>query len=207
MVGADGTGEGSRSQATSQRDTRKNSRPDGVLNALSSSIPSPAAQLFSPNYVPTAMASGGVSMAMLLQQHDNSDAQTHAPIQQAKSSYSSEPIPLTHGEAVLVHHFTENLGRWLDCTDATHQFTLGVPEKVKHCLILGHAVLAFAARHLKKHDIAEAAYQRCISLLIVRLNEETASHDETLLCAIVILHFYEQLNRKFEYACFAPSCL
>ena len=40
-------------------------------------------------------------------------------------------IPLTRHEALLVHHYTEHLGRWLDCTDATRQFTLGVPEKVK----------------------------------------------------------------------------
>jgi hypothetical protein len=103
-------------------------------------------------------------------------------------------MPLTHDEAVLVHHYTENLGRWLDCTDATRQFTLGVPGKVKICPVLCHAVLSFAARHRKEEVVAEAAYQRCIALLIDRLNEDAASHDETLLCAIVILRFYEQLS-------------
>ncbi|KAL6150117.1 hypothetical protein ACJBU6_11630 [Exserohilum turcicum] len=193
MVAADGTGEGGRNQATSQRDIQSSSRAGQPLDALSSSLPSPTSQLFPPYYATTAITSGGVSMAMLLQ-HDNPDTQTHTPIQQTRPIYSSQPVPLTHREAVLVHHFTENLGRWLDCTDATHQFTLGVPEKVKHCLVLGHAVLAFAARHCKQHDVAEAAYQSCISLLIMRLNDENASHDETLLCAIVILHFYEQLS-------------
>jgi hypothetical protein len=56
--------------------------------------------------------------------------------------------------------------------------------------------LSFAARHRREDAIAQAAYQRCIALLIDRLNEDTASHDETLLCAIVILRFYEQLNGK-----------
>ncbi|KAE8839010.1 hypothetical protein HRS9139_03393 [Pyrenophora teres f. teres] len=97
-------------------------------------------------------------------------------------------------KALLVHHYTEHLGRWLDCTDATRQFTLGVPEKVKHCPVLCHAVLSFAARHCREDTTAEAAYERCIALLIERLNEDAASHDETLLCAIVILRFYEQLN-------------
>jgi hypothetical protein len=103
---------------------------------------------------------------------------------------------LTQREARLVHYYSEYLGRWLDCTDATRQFTLGVPEKVKYCPVLCHAVLSFAARHRREDDIADAAYQRCIALLIDRLNEPNASHDETLLCAIVILRFYEQLNGK-----------
>jgi hypothetical protein len=115
--------------------------------------------------------------------------------------YSQNPIPLSHDEAVLVHHYTEHLGRWLDCTDATRQFTLGVPEKVKICPVLCHAVLSFAARHCKQEDVAEAAYQRCIALLIDRLNEDAASHDETLLCAIVILRFYEQLSGKNPQYC------
>ncbi|KAF3047682.1 hypothetical protein E8E12_011367 [Didymella heteroderae] len=76
----------------------------------------------------------------------------------------------------------------------TTEFSLGVPEKVKSCPVLCYAVLSFAARHRREDDIADAAYQRCIALLIDRLNEPNASHDETLLCAIVILRFYEQLN-------------
>jgi hypothetical protein len=108
--------------------------------------------------------------------------------------FSTTPVALTHDEALLVHHYTEHLSRWLDCTDATRQFTLGVPEKVKLCPVLCHAVLSFAARHRKEDITAQTAYQRCIALLIDRLNEDAASHDETLLCAIVILRFYEQLN-------------
>jgi len=91
---------------------------------------------------------------------------THVPegMSEDVRAYSTTPKPLTHHEALLVHHYTEYLGRWLDCTDASRQFTLSVSEK------------------------------RCITLLIDRLNEDAASHDETLLCAIVILRFYEQLN-------------
>ncbi|KAJ4365684.1 hypothetical protein N0V83_008304 [Neocucurbitaria cava] len=112
----------------------------------------------------------------------------------SKAAAAHEPIPLTHDEALLVHHYTEHLGRWLDCTDATRQFTLGVPEKVKSCPVLLNAVLSFAARHRRDDNTATIAYQRCINLLIKRLDEDAASHDETLLCAIVILRFYEQLS-------------
>ena len=125
---------------------------------------------------------------------------THMPegMPEGTRAYSTTPIPLTHEEAILVHHYTEYLGRWLDCTDATRQFTLGVPEKLKLCPVLCHAVLSFAARHRRDAVTADNAYQRCIALLIERLDEDAASHDETLLCAIVILRFYEQLNGMSE---------
>jgi hypothetical protein len=137
---------------------------------------------------------------------DPSLLQPHMP--QGTRPYSKTPIPLTHDEAVLVHHYTEYLGRWLDCTDATRQFTLGVPGKVKLCPVLCHAVLSFAARHRKDAAAAEAAYHRCIALLIDRLNEDAASHDETLLCAIVILRFYEQLSGEHTptHACASSNC-
>lgn len=125
-----------------------------------------------------------ISVASLLRQ----------PIPESTHSYSQDTVPLTHSEARLVHYYTEHLGRWLDCTDATRQFTLGIPEKVKSYPVLCHAVLSFAARHRRDDAVAEAAYQRCIASLIDRLNEPNASHDETLLCSIVVLRFYEQLT-------------
>ncbi|KAF3004873.1 hypothetical protein E8E13_005830 [Curvularia kusanoi] len=125
-----------------------------------------------------------ISVASLLRQ----------PVPEAVLSYSQGDFQLTQKEARLVHYYSEFLGRWLDCTDATRQFTLGVPEKVRKCSVLCHSVLSFAARHRREDAIADAAYQRCIALLIRRLNEPNASHDETLLCAIVILRFFEQLN-------------
>lgn len=137
--------------------------------------------------------------------HTSADHRRPEGMPEGTRPYSPHPVPLTHEEALLVHHYTEHLGRWLDCTDATRQFTLGVPEKVKQCPVLCHAVLCFAARHCRKDRTAEAAYQRCIALLIERLNEDAASHDETLLCAIVILRFYEQLNGKFPCASLSGS--
>jgi hypothetical protein len=120
------------------------------------------------------------------------------PISRGMLDHTHTQAPLTNHEARLVHYYSEYLGRWLDCTDATRQFTLGVPEKVKQCPVLCNAVLSFAARHRREDITAETAYQRCIALLIDRLNEDAASHDETLLCAIVILRFYEQLNGRLQ---------
>lgn len=177
------------SRAISPREQEgwRESRPESSSEAPSVSISpsdqnSPAAPFLTA--ASRGKASGSVPVSSLLKPQ----------LLQGTRPFSKEPIALTHDEAVLVHHYTEHLGRWLDCTDATRQFTLGVPEKVKKCPILCHAVLSFAARHRKDNESAQLSYQRCIALLINRLNEETASHDETLLCAIVILRFYEQLN-------------
>ncbi|USP73130.1 hypothetical protein yc1106_00404 [Curvularia clavata] len=186
---ADVVGEGSRSQPTSHRNIRKNNQTERMSD---SPFPSGATPLFPgpPYYDPKAKDTRGeVSMAAFLEQESSL---TRPPT--GTTGHASEYIPLTHEEAVLVHHYSEHIGRWLDCTDATNQFTLGVPEKVALCPVLRHAVIALAARHSRNNATADAAYQRCISLLILRLNEENASHDETLLCAIVILHFYEQLS-------------
>lgn len=105
-----------------------------------------------------------------------------------------EPLHITRREAKLVHHYAEHLGRWLDGTDPARQFTLRVPVQVKFCPILLHSIVCFAARHCEDSATADEAYQRCIALLIERLNLDTATHDDDLLCAIVILRFFEQLN-------------
>jgi hypothetical protein len=107
---------------------------------------------------------------------------------------TQQPLSITRHEASMVHHYAQHLGRWLDGTDATRQFTLKIPQQVKHCPILLQATLCFAGRHLKDEETTMKAYGHCISLLIERLNLNTATQDEDLLCAIVILRFFEQLN-------------
>jgi hypothetical protein len=183
-------GEGSqpsRSNSPSRRNDRPETTSESISQSASDPSPNESAGIHSPGSPwETRTTASSVSVASLLRQ----------PLPRGTRPYSQDPVPLTHKEARLVHYYSEHLGRWLDCTDATRQFTLGVPEKVKYCPVLCHAVLSFAARHRREDDIADAAYQRCIALLIDRLNEPSASHDETLLCAIVILRFYEQLNGK-----------
>ncbi|KAH1268880.1 hypothetical protein KXX33_001320 [Aspergillus fumigatus] len=102
--------------------------------------------------------------------------------------------PLTHREAYLVHHFATHLGYWLDCTDASRQFTRKIPILVKQSPILLHAVLSYAARHVGDAELAEQAHERCVELLIPSLSSEKVADDDILLCAIVILRVFEQLN-------------
>ncbi|CAG5188981.1 uncharacterized protein ALTATR162_LOCUS12076 [Alternaria atra] len=61
------------------------------------------------------------------------------------------------------------------------------PKSRKNCRTDG-------ASEDQKEATADAAYQRCVALLIEQLSEDAVSHDETLLCAVVVLRFYEQLN-------------
>jgi hypothetical protein len=46
--------------------------------------------------------------------------------------------------------------------------------------------------------MAEQAYERCVELLIPFLSSETVADDDILLCTIVILRVFEQLNGKSE---------
>ncbi|KAJ6129425.1 hypothetical protein N7512_002205 [Penicillium capsulatum] len=102
--------------------------------------------------------------------------------------------PLTYKEAYLVHHFATHLGHWLDCTDASRQFTRKIPILVKQSPILRHAVLSYAARHVGDAETAERAHECCVELLIPSLSSESVVDDDILLCAIVILRVFEQLN-------------
>jgi hypothetical protein len=110
--------------------------------------------------------------------------------------FSQKISALTHNEALLFRHFTVHLTRWLDCTNAMRLMTLRVPEMAREFPILRHAILCFAARHRREDRTAEAAYQRCITLLIDHLNEDSASYDEMVLIAVILLHFADQLNGK-----------
>jgi hypothetical protein len=108
--------------------------------------------------------------------------------------FLQKPMDLTRDEGLLFHHFTVHLGNWLDCTSASRKLTLKVPEMARQSPSLFYAVLCFAARHRGEEKTAEAAYQRCITLLIEHLDEKSAIHDEMLLTAVIILHFADQLN-------------
>jgi hypothetical protein len=111
-----------------------------------------------------------------------------------RSHYSQMPITLTYDEALLFKHFIVHLVRWLDCTDASCRFAIIVPEKAMKCPLLCRAVLCFAGRHRREDKTAETAYQRCITMLVDRLNMSSVSHDETLLLAVLMLHFADQLE-------------
>ena len=105
---------------------------------------------------------------------------------------------LQYTDAVYVHHFATQLGRWLDCTDATRQFTLKIPHLVRSEPILLHAMMCFAARHMKQPEVAAWAHEQCVELLISRLSTPNIDTDDTILCAIVILRVYEQLDGEWS---------
>jgi hypothetical protein len=75
------------------------------------------------------------------------------------------PISLTYDEALLFHHF----------------ITQSVSEKARESRILYYAVLCFAARHRGEDRAAETAYERCVTLLIDRINKGSARYDEMML--------------------------
>ncbi|KAF2787521.1 hypothetical protein K505DRAFT_411392 [Melanomma pulvis-pyrius CBS 109.77] len=164
-----------------------------VSSTASSSAPRPQTASTSPFLRSPADSSttGGISISGQLSRHSDSYSSSVSHIIPLPTA---NPIQLSYVEAELVHHYAEHLGRWLDCTDASRQFTLRIPVLVKHCPILLRAVVAFAAKHRQDSKTADLAYQRCIALLIERLSLNSAMHDESLLCAIVILRFYDQLN-------------
>jgi hypothetical protein len=133
------------------------------------------------------------------QSEKNTPGRTRIPHQRqgsfSKSTcHSAKLLAVGHDEAVLFHHFAVHLGRWLDCTNASRVFTLSVLDKFRLCPILYQAVLCFAARHRREDKVAETAYHRCVTLLIVRLNDRSVERDDMLLSAVLILHFADQLN-------------
>jgi hypothetical protein len=101
---------------------------------------------------------------------------------------------LTRHEAALLHYYTTHLGRWLDCTDASRQFTLKIPALATTSPVLLEAIMSFAARHRGDAEAANLAHERCIAMLIVLLDSEQVADDDVLLCAIVILRVFEQLT-------------
>jgi hypothetical protein len=114
--------------------------------------------------------------------------EAHSP----KSTYSL----LSRDDAVYVHHFTQHLAAWLDCTDASRHFTLSMTTLAKTSPILLNAVVSFAARHMRCDMAAESAQQKCLELLIPHLSYDEVGNDEAILCAIVILRVCEQLSGK-----------
>lgn len=177
------------SQSVASQGRRRNDRPASLAGlappsiavtagASTAGLQQSSASPFLPHVSPAASSSGGVTIPLHFS--------AQLPIRQ--------PTVLNYDQAVLVHHYAEHLGRWLDATDPARQFTLRVPVEVKYCPILLHATLCFSARHRGDDGSAEEWYQQCIPLLIQRLDMGITSYDDNLLCAIVILRFFEQLN-------------
>lgn len=129
-----------------------------------------------------------------------SQAEASAVLSQSPEICAQNPMinyEYSYSDAKYLHHFASKLGRWLDCTDPKRQFTVKIPQLVSSERILLLAVTCFAARHMKDTSKAILAHEESVNLLISRLNVANVASDDALLCAIVILRVYEQLDGKF----------
>lgn len=171
-------------------DTPAHLRPNsGVrVTALTPNV----ASLSSRGSIPASIAISSNTPPSYQQLHGTSPLQyseTYSP----RSTYLLE---LSRSDAVYVHHFAQHLASWLDCTDASRQFTLNMTTLAKTSPIFLNAVVSFAARHMKCGMVADSAQQRCVELLIPHLSCDEVGKDEAVLCAIVILRVCEQLSGK-----------
>ena len=138
-----------------------------------------------------------------LNQHESPSQYSHSSPMSA--AWMTPTLPaLTRQEACYLHHFSTHLARWLDCTDASRQFTLNMTALAKSSPTLLYAVISYAARHLGHTIAADQFQEKCIELLIPLLSTETIANDETILCAIVILRVCEQLSGKSHHAVAFP---
>jgi hypothetical protein len=201
--------------ATSAEDTTNRSYPNLYDNQHENTSVTPSYYTQVPNTLPES-TSDSVSVPPVASPVSNTTTSPysgvvgvrHAQLLRPDSSSPWPPAshvgaihagsPLAYREAWLVHHFATHLGQWLDCTDASRQFTRKIPILVKQSPILLHAVLSYAARHIGDAELAEQAHERCVELLIPFLSSETVADDDVLLCTIVILRVFEQLNGKSE---------
>ncbi|KAI6747635.1 hypothetical protein HG530_015743 [Fusarium avenaceum] len=130
-----------------------------------------------------------------LSQHESPNQHSDASLMNALRTAPTVPVPvLPRQEAYYVHHFSTHLARWLDCNDASRQFTLNVTVLANSSLILRYAVISYAARHLGDGNTADEFQDKCIELLIPLLSTEGIVNDEAILCAMVILRVCEQLS-------------
>lgn len=175
VEGEEDVAQGGRRNSRAARHMENAVTPSG---AATLGLQQPYTVSFLSHVSPTASTSGGVSIP--------DKFSTALPIRQH--------VSLSRDEAILVYHYSEHLGPLLDGSDPARQFTLRIPVEVKHCAILLYATVCFSARHIGNDATADRTYQRCIELLIEQLNLDAAAYDENILCAIVLLRFFEQLN-------------
>lgn len=102
-------------------------------------------------------------------------------------------------EADLFQYFVDVAAVCFDICDPERHFGRIVPQRARSCPPLFHAMLAAAAQRLSRvggfdSHIAEVHHQNCLRTLIPALSASTASMDENLLAAVVILRFMEEVE-------------
>jgi len=176
--------------------------PEGIRTATSNSSSPPTSVHHGSVQGGSVQVSGSIpltcapiSIAQLLQPGSASpDFHVPSPWPGPASPQNLIAKALTRHEASLVHYYSIHLGKWLDCTDASRQFTLKIPALATTSPVLLEAIMSFAARHKGDAETASLAHERSIAMLIVLLDSEQVADDDVLLCAIVILRVFEQLT-------------
>ena len=93
-----------------------------------------------------------------------------------------------------------------DICDPQSHFSTEVPRRALEEPVLLKALLALAARHdaiLTNSSDCEASdfHGECLELLIVALNQPEETYDDNLLLTVVVLRFYEELERMTDGKC------
>ncbi|KAJ9150522.1 putative C6 transcription factor [Coniochaeta hoffmannii] len=169
-----------------RRDVSPSKTPEGIRTATSNSSSPPTS-------VHHGSVQGG-SVQLLQPGSASPDFHVPSPWPGPASPQNLIAKALTRHEASLVHYYSIHLGKWLDCTDASRQFTLKIPALATTSPVLLEAIMSFAARHKGDAEAASLAHERSIAMLIVLLDSEQVADDDVLLCAIVILRVFEQLT-------------
>ncbi|OKO94335.1 hypothetical protein PENSUB_11602 [Penicillium subrubescens] len=109
-------------------------------------------------------------------------------------------------EAYLIRSYIQKIAAVADICDPQSHFSTEVPRRALDEPMLLKALLALAARHdaiLTNHNDCEAStfHGECLQLLIVALNQPEESYDDNLLITVVVLRFYEELERTTDRKC------
>ena len=93
-----------------------------------------------------------------------------------------------------------------DICDPQSHFSTEVPRRALDEPMLLKALLALAARHdaiLTNGSDSEASafHGECLEMLILALNRPEENYDDNLLITVVVLRFYEELERTTDTKC------
>ncbi|KAJ5819467.1 hypothetical protein N7474_005058 [Penicillium riverlandense] len=109
-------------------------------------------------------------------------------------------------EAYLIRCYIQKIAAVADICDPQSHFSTEVPRRALEEPMLLKALLALAARHdaiLTNHSDCEAStfHGECLELLIVALNQPEENYDDNLFSTVVVLRFYEELERTTDRKC------
>ncbi|KAJ5143143.1 uncharacterized protein N7515_001930 [Penicillium bovifimosum] len=129
------------------------------------------------------------------------DSSNHSPV--SGTNDVSSPSPR---EAYLIRSYIQKIAAVADICEPRAYFSTELPRRALEEPMLLKALLALAARHdaiLTDGNESEASifHGECLQLLIVALNQPEENYDDNLLATVVVLRFYEELERTADTKC------